>query len=73
MLQGGVGGLAMKVKVGDRWYSAAPGRPILVHLEPMDRENILKMPDTFRRYACFHAAEAMDTEQRKAWMREEGK
>ena len=62
----------MRVKVGGRWFKAAPGRPIMVHLEPLDRENIMGMPESYRRYACFHSADPMDVPAREAWMREEG-
>ena len=30
----------MKFKIGDRWISAEPGRPIMVQLEPQDMDNI---------------------------------
>ena len=62
----------MKVKVGGQWYVSAPGQPIMVHLEPLDRENIRDMPAEFRRYACFHEHEPMAVPAREAWMREEG-
>ena len=60
----------MRIKVGDTWYVAEPGQPIMVQLSEQDRDNIERMPYGTDRYACFHDDDAATTtiNDRQEWM-----
>ena len=58
----------MRVKIGDVWCCAAPGRPIMV-LEDADKANIAMMPPDLTRYACFDDDETMSLPERLDWMK----
>ena len=61
----------MRVKVGDQWFEAGPGRPVMVELTPADRRNIANMAESATRYALFHDADAAVPSDRKyGWMAE---
>ena len=53
----------MRVKVGDKWYQAEKGQPIMIVMTDGDRSNIERMPAELTRYACFD-----NVEEKKAWM-----
>lgn len=57
----------MRVKVGDQWHEAAPGKPIMVELEPGDKENIAAMHPDAKKYAIFDD-EATSEAEKRAWM-----
>lgn len=57
----------MKVKVGDRWYTADDG-PITVQLTAQDRENIANMAPGADRYARFE--DGYGVERAERWMNE---
>ena len=61
----------MRVKVGDQWFEAGPGCPVMVELTPADRRNIANMADTATRYALFHDADAaVSPDAKYEWMAE---
>ena len=53
----------MRVKVGDKWYQAEKGQPIMIVMTDGDCSNIERMPAELTRYACFD-----NVEEKKAWM-----
>ena len=57
----------MKVKVGDKIYSAKD-QPIMVILDENDRFNIAHMPESVTRYAEFPSDHNMTTEEMLEWM-----
>lgn len=57
----------MRVKVGNEWYEAKPGQPIMVELLPGDKENIANMHPDATKYALFDDPE-MSADEKRAWM-----
>lgn len=57
----------MKVKVGDEWFEAKPGQPIMVQLSRQDRLNIIHMAHGSDRYACFDESRS---DNWRVWMDE---
>ena len=65
----------MRIKVGDEWHEAEPGKPIMVELTERDKHNLSNMflnQSVSDKYALFHddcplAAAPLD------WMREGAK
>ena len=63
----------MRVKVGDEWFEAEPGRPIMVELTEDEKETIGSLPASRDRLAMFaknDLGERPDPEQSLAWMNE---
>lgn len=60
----------MRVKVGDTWYKAEPGQPIMVELKPGDRQNIANMLPEATKYAVFDDSEPLTREQMLKWVEE---
>lgn len=58
----------MKVKVGDKIYDGSD-IPIMVILEPKDKENILNAPSEMTQYAQYPATEEW-LDKIKVWMEE---
>lgn len=61
----------MRVKVGDTWYEATAGQPIMVELTDADKQNIERMLPEATKYAEFDDHDIANTtkEDRLAWMR----
>lgn len=62
--------MKMRVKVGDKWFAAEPGRPIMVELKNGDKENIVNMHPDAACYALFDDADKTTAEEKLAWMNE---
>lgn len=62
----------MRVKVGNTWYEAKPGQPIMVELTKNDKHNIERMLPWATKYALFDDAEEMTRQQMLDWMENEG-
>jgi hypothetical protein len=60
----------MRVKIGNTWYGAKVGQPVMVELEPQDRINIAGMPPDAHYYAVFDDAEPTTKDEKYAWMAE---
>ena len=63
----------MRVKVGDTWYEAEPGQPVMVELNDTDKQSIIAMVPEDRCYAEFHDDDPVfkyQWEIRAQWMRE---
>ena len=60
----------MKVKVGDTWFEAGPGKPVMVKLGKADMWNIIHMCPENDRYAVFSEDERMTVTERQDWMNE---
>jgi hypothetical protein len=60
----------MRVKVGDTWYAAEPGQPIMVELTAQDRVNIAAMPADNELYAIFDEADGQPKDAMTRWMLE---
>jgi hypothetical protein len=58
----------MRVKIGDQWFQAEPGQPVMIELEPKDRTNILNMTEGATRYAIFDHFDDMTEDERQLWM-----
>ena len=64
----------MRVKVGDVWYKAGPGRPVMVELTEMNKRYIAGMHEDAKLYAEFSGDDPLypDPESMRRWMKEEG-
>lgn len=62
----------MRVKVGNQWFSAEPGKPVAVELTDQDKANIANMLPHCTRYGQFDDRDVGPTtiDQRRAWMTE---
>lgn len=58
----------MRFKVGDTWYEALPGQPIMLEMTPKDRENIANMAPEATRYALFDPHDERTVEEMFVWM-----
>lgn len=58
----------MRVKVGDVWYEATPEAPIMVELTKRDKDNIVEMIDSARKYAIFADGDTRSKDQMLDWM-----
>ena len=60
----------MKIKVGNKWFIAEPGTPLMVQLSAKDKENIKNMLPECDRYASMEKDDYPDVEAMYAWMDE---
>ena len=59
----------MRVKVGNNWFQAEPGQPIMVELNEKDKKNIAEMGDSTR-YALFDNLTEMTKSEKVEWVTE---
>ena len=60
----------MRVKVGERWYSAEVDQPILVELLESDKKNLVNMHPDCTKYASFHSKDLRTEDVKRNWMRQ---
>ncbi len=58
----------MRVRIGNLWFDALPGQPIMVELAPSDKANIANMAPDGTRYAIFN--DDLSVEERRKWIEE---
>ena len=63
----------MRVKVGDTWYEAKPGQPVMVELTKLDKRLVADMAEDAKLYAAFddHDPLYLDPESMRRWMKED--
>lgn len=57
----------MRVKIGDTWYEAGTGQPIVVELTKQDRRNIDNMHPEYTKY-CVYDTDEYSEDAIKTWM-----
>lgn len=65
----------MRVKVGDQWFGAEPGKPIMIEVTQQDKDNIQNMVPGATKYAVFTDDDEAfpDNATMFAWMRDGAK
>ena len=63
----------MRVKVGDQWFEAKPGQPIMVEIDSRDRANLATFPPDRDRYVVFAENNRPSEEDILAWVNEGAK
>lgn len=59
----------MRVKVGNQWFEAAEGQPVMVELTEADKANISNMAPAATKYACFSDADTTTADEKTTWMK----
>jgi hypothetical protein len=57
----------MRVKVGNEWFEAKEGQPIMIDLSEADKANIANMAPEATKYAVFDDNQTSD--EKLAWMK----
>lgn len=58
----------MRIKIGDTWHEAEPGKAIMVELSDDDKSNLSRMAPEATKYAVFTDDDPRTREQKLEWM-----
>lgn len=64
----GIPEINMKIKIGNNYYEADVGQPIMVILTDDDKMRINQMDVTSAKYAIFHEKDTMSVVEKEQWM-----